>query len=146
MAEKLDGEQQRPVTHQTAVTDKTTANPSWQRNGARSRTQSAAVSCQDHGQDDDEVCALVADLIEVKPMLRAEHIGPESSLTADLALDSLDLVALASRIRGRHCDVDLRSWLTDAIQSGVDTVASMAALLAEAKKTPEVPHARQRRT
>jgi acyl carrier protein len=75
--------------------------------------------------------ALVVDLMTVKPGLRTEDIGPESSLVDDLGFGSLDLAALASRIHDRCPDFDLRRWIASAVQSEVDSVGSMAALLAE---------------
>jgi acyl carrier protein len=81
---------------------------------------------------DSHLCALVVDLIAVKPTLRPEDIGPESSIIGDLGFGSLDLVALAGRIRDRCPGFDLRGWITHAVQSEVDSVGSMAALLAEA--------------
>jgi acyl carrier protein len=76
------------------------------------------------------VRTLAVDLTAVKPTLRAEDIRPESSITADLGFDSLDLVALAARIRDAYPDFDLQIWLTAAMSSKVDSVASMAELLA----------------
>jgi acyl carrier protein len=83
------------------------------------------------GQEAAQLRALVADLITVKPDLRAEDVSPESSLVNDLGFGSLDLVALASRIHDRYPDFDLRRWIAGAVQSEVDSVGSMAALLAE---------------
>ncbi len=83
---------------------------------------------------DDDVRELVADLIAVKPTLRAEDIDPGASLTEDLGFGSMDLVALAGRIRDRYPDFDLSRWIAQAVQSEVDSVGSMAALIAEARE------------
>jgi acyl carrier protein len=83
---------------------------------------------------DAHVDALVQDLVAVKPTLRAEDIRPESSITDELGFDSLDLVELANRIRDDYPDFDLRIWLAEAMSSEVDSVGSMAALLAASRK------------
>ncbi|WP_436494948.1 acyl carrier protein [Actinokineospora sp. HUAS TT18] len=83
---------------------------------------------------DAHVAALVQDLVAVKPTLRAEDIRPESSITEELGFDSLDLVELAQRIRDDYPDFDLRVWLADAMSSEVDSVGSMAALLAASRQ------------
>lgn len=87
------------------------------------------------------VARLIPDLIAVKPALRAEDIGPGSSLTEDLGFGSLELAALASRIRDKYPAFDLRRWLTGAIQPELDSVVMLAALLTEVTTTPEIPHA-----
>ena len=79
----------------------------------------------------DQVRVLAAHLVAVKPTLRVEDIGPGSSLTEDLGFDSLDLVTLAGRIRDSYPDFDLRAWLAGAVQTQVDSVGSMAVMLAE---------------
>jgi acyl carrier protein len=79
---------------------------------------------------------LVDHLLAVKPTLRAEDVTADSSLTEDLGFDSLDLARLAGRIRDDRPDFDLRTWLANAMRTQVDSVGSMAAMLAAA-----VPHA-----
>jgi acyl carrier protein len=79
---------------------------------------------------DEHVRTLVDDLVAVKPTLRREEIRAESSITRDLGFDSLDLVELAARIRDAYPDFDLLRWLEDAMSSEVDSVGSMAELLA----------------
>lgn len=86
---------------------------------------------------DEHVRTLVDDLIAVKPTLRAEDVRAESSITRDLGFDSLDLVELAARIRDTHPDFDLLRWLEDAMSSEVDSVGSMAELLAGAGTAQE---------
>jgi acyl carrier protein len=83
---------------------------------------------------DHHVRALVVLLIAVKPTLRAEDIGAESSLTADLGFDSMDLMQLAGRIRDNYPEFDLRTWLASAVQTQVDSVGSMAAMLVAAPR------------
>ena len=78
---------------------------------------------------DCHVRALVVHLIAVKPTLRAEDIEAASSLTADLGFDSMDLVRLAGRIRDSYPDFDLRVWLACVVQTQIDSVGSMAAML-----------------
>lgn len=87
---------------------------------------------------DDHVRTLVADLVAVKPTLRADDITAESSITKDLGFDSLDLVELATRIRGAYPAFDLRLWLAEAMSSEVDSVGSMAELLARSGPEQEV--------
>jgi acyl carrier protein len=84
---------------------------------------------------DEQVRELAAHLVAVKPTLRPGDIGAGSSLTEDLGFDSLDLVTLAGRIRDTYPTFDLKAWLASAVQTQVDSVGSMAAMLAEA------PHA-----
>lgn len=84
---------------------------------------------------DQHVRLLVVHLLAVKPALRAEDITADSSITADLGFDSIDLTRLAGRIRDDRPDFDLRAWLASAMQTQVDSVGSMAAMLAT------VPHA-----
>ena len=79
---------------------------------------------------DKHVRTLVDELVAVKPTLRAEDIQLESSISDDLGFDSLDLVKLAARIRDAYPDFDLRLWLEDAISADVDSVGSMAEVLA----------------
>lgn len=79
---------------------------------------------------------LATELVTVKPGLRAEDIRPDSSLTADLGFDSMDLVKLANRLREERPDFELSRWLAKAMESDQDSVASIAALLEEAG----VPH------
>jgi acyl carrier protein len=43
----------------------------------------------------------------------------------------MDLVQLAGRIRDTYPGFDLRAWLASAVQTQVDSVGSMAAMLAE---------------
>lgn len=68
-------------------------------------------------------------LVAVKPALDASAVRPDSSLTADLGLDSLDLVELANRLSERYPGVDLTGWLADAVQAGGDRVAGLARYL-----------------
>lgn len=79
---------------------------------------------------DEHIRILIDDLVAVKPTLRIEEIRAESSITGDLGFDSLDLVELASRVREAYPDFDLRAWLVEALSSDVDSVGSMAGLLA----------------
>jgi acyl carrier protein len=88
----------------------------------------------------DYVRALKAHLVAVKPALRIEDIEPDSSLTENLGFDSLDLVALASRIREEFPEFDLRVWLAQAFEAESDSVGSMATALAAAGSSSEVPH------
>jgi acyl carrier protein len=81
--------------------------------------------------DDERVRALAAHLVAVKPSLRIEDIAAASSLTENLGFDSMDLVQLAGRIRDSYPGFDLRAWLANAVQTQVDSVGSMAAMLAE---------------
>jgi acyl carrier protein len=96
----------------------------------------APVTCQD-----EHLRALVTDLIAIKPTLRPEDIDPASSLTEDLGFGSLELVELASRIRDNYPGFDLTRWLVQAVEPAADSVLSMAMLLAEATKDPEIPNA-----
>jgi acyl carrier protein len=80
---------------------------------------------------EDTLNTLARHLLSVKPSLVVSEIHPDSSLTADLGFDSLDLVALASEIREDHPAFDLRSWLAGACQLEVDTVRALAARFAE---------------
>lgn len=78
------------------------------------------------------LAALARILVAVKPTLDASAIRHDSSLTADLGLDSLDLVELANRLaEGRH-SFDLSLWLAQAMRPGGDTVGSLAILLPSA--------------
>ncbi|WDZ84665.1 acyl carrier protein [Micromonospora cathayae] len=86
---------------------------------------------------DEHVRTLVDDLVAVKPTLRPEDVRTESSITRDLGFDSLDLVELAARIRDNHPDFDLLRWLEDAMSSEVDSVGSMAELLARSGTAQE---------
>lgn len=86
---------------------------------------------------DEHVRTLVDDLVAVKPTLRPEDVRAESSITRDLGFDSLDLVELAARIRDNHPDFDLLRWLEDAMSSEVDSVGSMAELLARSGTAQE---------
>lgn len=81
---------------------------------------------------DHHVRALVVHLMAVKPTLRAADIEAGSSLTADLGFDSMDLVQLAGRIRDSYPEFDLRAWLASAVQTQIDSVGSMAAMLVAA--------------
>jgi acyl carrier protein len=80
---------------------------------------------------DERVRELAAHLVAVKPSLRVEDITASSSLTEHLGFDSLDLVSLAGRIRDTYPGFDLRAWLASAVQTQVDSVGSMAAMLVE---------------
>lgn len=86
---------------------------------------------------DEHVRTLVDDLVAVKPTLRPEDVRPECSITRDLGFDSLDLVELAARIRDTHPGFDLLRWLEDAMSSEVDSVGSMAELLAGSASAQE---------
>jgi acyl carrier protein len=86
----------------------------------------------------DALAALADALAEVKPTLDAAGIAPNSSLTADLGLDSLDLVELSARLTDHYGPVDLAPWLAEAMQPGGDSVASLAAFLAGRSSTAEV--------
>lgn len=86
---------------------------------------------------DEHVRLLVDDLVAVKATLRPEDIHADSSITRDLGFDSLDLVELAARIRDGHPDFDLLRWLEDAMSSDVDSVGSMAELLARSGTAQE---------
>jgi len=72
-------------------------------------------------------------ILAVKPGLRVGDIHPDASLTRDLGLDSMDLVALATRITAAYPGFELRDWLAEAMSSEVDSVRSMARLLAPAQ-------------
>jgi acyl carrier protein len=72
---------------------------------------------------------LVSVLLTVKPALDASAIRPDSSLTADLGLSSLDLAELASRLDDGAGPIDLSPWLAQAMRPGGDTVGSLATLL-----------------
>jgi len=77
------------------------------------------------------VATLAAHLVAVKPTLAPGDIRPDSSLTADLGFDSLDLVALAGEIRDTYPDFDLRGWLAGACRTGADDVRSLATRFAD---------------
>lgn len=79
------------------------------------------------------LATVVRVLVEVKPALDASAIRPDSSLTADLGLDSLDLVELANRLGDGGRPVDLSPWLAVAMRPGGDTVGSLAELLSSAE-------------
>jgi acyl carrier protein len=78
---------------------------------------------------DDVFHSLVRVLGEVKPSLDAAAIHRDSSLTADLGLDSLDLAELASRLGDDFKSLDLSVWLAEAMRPGGDTVGSLVNLL-----------------
>jgi acyl carrier protein len=69
-------------------------------------------------------------LVALKPSLDPALIRLESSLTADLGLDSLDLVELAAQLGDHYGRIDLGPWFASAMQPGGDTVASLTAYLA----------------
>jgi acyl carrier protein len=80
--------------------------------------------------DIDRTVSLVADyLVAAKPTLDRTAVRPDSSLTADLGFDSLDLVELASRLSRQYESVDLLPWITGAMGPGGDRVSSLAAYL-----------------
>jgi acyl carrier protein len=65
----------------------------------------------------------------VKPTVDPSKINPQASLTADIGLDSLDLVELASRIGAEFPQCDIMPWLTEASSPGKDTVGTFVAHL-----------------
>jgi acyl carrier protein len=73
--------------------------------------------------------AVISYLVAIKPELAGGLIDPADSLTGDLGFDSLDLVALANRIRREHPDADLRGWLAEVCDSQVDSVGGLTELL-----------------
>jgi acyl carrier protein len=81
---------------------------------------------------------LIGHLLAVKPTLRADDIHLESSVTDDLGFDSIDLVRLATRIRGAYPDFNLEQWLEGAMTPNSDSVASMAAVLADTRRPAPV--------
>ncbi|HZN20756.1 MAG TPA: hypothetical protein VFB84_21615 [Micromonosporaceae bacterium] len=81
---------------------------------------------------DQTVVYLARHLTEVKPALDPAQIGMDCSLTADLGLDSLDLVELANRLTSDQGVTDLTPWLAQAMGPGGDTVRSLAAFLLDA--------------
>ena len=87
---------------------------------------------------EDTVNALLVALVAVKPSLRDVEIRLEASITADLQLDSLELIELATRIRIAYPLVDLQQWLARAMSVSGDTVASVAAVLDQASRPGSV--------
>ncbi|GGQ81080.1 acyl carrier protein [Couchioplanes azureus] len=81
--------------------------------------------------------AVIDAIVAVKPALHPGDVHLDASLTRDLGLDSLDLVQLASRITAAYPDFDLRVWLTEAMSSEVDSVRSLARMLAPARAAAE---------
>jgi acyl carrier protein len=70
---------------------------------------------------------VVEHLRAVKPSLRESALGPQSSLTADLGLDSLDLMALSARLTAELPEFDMLPWLSQAADPGMDTLATFVA-------------------
>jgi acyl carrier protein len=81
------------------------------------------------------IVGLTSHLVTVKPSLVPTDVTPDSSLTADLGFDSLDLIALANEIRKAQPDFDLRTWLAGACQLEVDSVRALAESFTSREKT-----------
>ena len=74
---------------------------------------------------------LLIQLTSMKSSLDKSLVRSESSLTADLGLDSMDLVELSTRLSSEYAVVDLTPWLSRALQPGADTVGSLATYIAD---------------
>jgi acyl carrier protein len=79
---------------------------------------------------EDALGMLLRNLVAVRPSLDPATIRLDSSLTADLGLDSRDLVELAGQLADAGGPRDLAPWLSEAMRPGGDTVGSLAAFLA----------------
>ena len=76
---------------------------------------------------------LAASICRIQPRIRPEQILPESSLTQDLAMDSLDLSSLFSSIKSEIVDLDLTPWFLSAARRGTDSLASLAEFVSVAR-------------
>jgi len=74
----------------------------------------------------------------IRPMLERAAITPDASLTADLGLDSMDLVEFAARVVADYPDFDMNAWLFEASAPGTDCLGSLVAVLAsQSESRPE---------
>ncbi|MGA4837370.1 acyl carrier protein [Streptomyces sp. G45] len=65
----------------------------------------------------------------IRPSLEPAAITPEASLTAELGMDSMDLVELSARITADYPDFDMNAWLLRASTPGMDHLGSLVAVL-----------------
>jgi acyl carrier protein len=73
----------------------------------------------------DDLRSTVFDSIRaLKPAVAETAITPQASLTADLGLDSVDLVELSARITADFPACDITPWLWEASEPGRDTLDS----------------------
>lgn len=83
----------------------------------------------------DEITGMLAELLG-EDVVTALEVGPESSFTSDLELESIEFVALAEMMQERYgSEVDFVAWMAemDLDQIMGLTVGSVAAFVAETR-------------
>lgn len=73
--------------------------------------------------------ALCRKILEEAPHIDPERVTPDASLTDDLEIDSVHLMALFAFARAEIADVDFTPWYVEAIRSRRDTLRSLAEYL-----------------